>query len=64
VVFKLDATGKETVLDAFTAREGSHPYGGLFRDAAGNLYGTTAQRGKGGGLVFKLDPAGKETGLH
>ena len=38
VVFKLSATGKETVLHSFTGgADGVYPYGGLFRDAAGNL---------------------------
>jgi uncharacterized repeat protein (TIGR03803 family) len=40
------------------------------RDSAGNLYGTTegggvlSNKGHGGGVIFKLDPAGKETVLH
>jgi len=41
-VFKLDKTGIETVLYSFTGgKDGSEPWGGLVRDAAGNLYGTT-----------------------
>jgi uncharacterized repeat protein (TIGR03803 family) len=73
-VFKLDASGKETILYAFTGgTDGATPYGGLVRDAAGNLYGTTLYGGKGkctGGLypgcgtVFKVNKAGKETVLH
>jgi uncharacterized repeat protein (TIGR03803 family) len=43
VVFKLDQTGKETVLHSFTAgRDGAYPFKGLTIDAAGNLYGTAA----------------------
>jgi uncharacterized repeat protein (TIGR03803 family) len=68
-VFKLDATGVETVLYSFTGgADGSGPIAGLIRDAAGNFYGTTYS---GGGMptcdcgtVFKLDMTGAETVLH
>ena len=56
-VFKVDTTGKETVLHTFTGTggDGETPGGGLVLDAQGNLYGTT---GSGGayqdGTVFKL----------
>jgi uncharacterized repeat protein (TIGR03803 family) len=72
-VFKLDAAGTETVLYRFTRTggDGALPYGGLVRDAAGNLYGTTAGGGDlscgdgdGCGIVFKVDSTGKETVLH
>jgi uncharacterized repeat protein (TIGR03803 family) len=66
-VFKIDTDGTETVLHNFTgiSGDGCYPYGGLFRDEAGNLYGTTANCGaSGAGTVFKVDPAGKETVLH
>jgi uncharacterized repeat protein (TIGR03803 family) len=56
-VFELDATGKETVLHSFTdSPDGANPFAGLIRDAAGNLYGTTAGGGAFGfyGTVFKL----------
>jgi uncharacterized repeat protein (TIGR03803 family) len=70
-VFKVDATGKETVLYAFTeGADGGTPEGGLIRDAAGNLYGTTTGGGDlscdppyGCGTVFKLSPSGAETVL-
>ena len=74
VVFKLDASGNETVLYAFSGgKDGAYPYGGLVRDAQGNLYGTTNSGGDlsacsgfnpGCGVVFKLDPAGNETVLY
>jgi uncharacterized repeat protein (TIGR03803 family) len=69
VVFKLDSTGKETILHSFIGgpgtTDGVGPSGGLVRDFAGNLYGTTGNGGTSyGGVVFKLDPAGKETILH
>ncbi len=75
VVFKLDKTGKETVLHAFTGgSDGGEPQGpgALIRDKAGSLYGTTVQGGTGNcngqndgcGVVFKLDQTGKETVLY
>jgi uncharacterized repeat protein (TIGR03803 family) len=65
VVFKLDTTGKETVLHRFSGTDGRFPSGGLVRDAAGNLYGTTSSGGAfGWGSVFKLDTTGKETVLY
>jgi uncharacterized repeat protein (TIGR03803 family) len=66
-VFKLDATGKETVLYSFagTGGDGSSPFAGVVRDGQGNLYGTTEGGGASGyGTVFKLDTTGKETVLH
>jgi len=58
VVFKLDKTGKETVLYRFTGgSDGEGPSAGLVRDAKGNLYGTAYWGGAGGqGTVFKLTP--------
>jgi uncharacterized repeat protein (TIGR03803 family) len=66
VVFKLDAAGNETVLYSFGGgKQGAYPYGGLIRDRAGNLYGTTFQGGDSNyGVVFKVDPSGNETVLH
>jgi uncharacterized repeat protein (TIGR03803 family) len=73
VVFKIDTTGKETVLHSFSGVDGADPYGGLVRDKAGNLYGTTEYggdlncdkyQGSGCGVVFKIDTTGKETVLH
>jgi uncharacterized repeat protein (TIGR03803 family) len=58
-VFKLDTTGKETVLHSFTGGYGGRePFAGLVRDAAGNLYGTTLGGSFGNGTVFKLEPTG------
>jgi uncharacterized repeat protein (TIGR03803 family) len=66
VVFKLDPTGKETVLHNFTGgTDGVDPVGGLYLDKSGNLYGTTSQGGTSNcGILFKLSPKGKETILH
>jgi len=58
-VFELTATGKETVLHTFTAgkTDGANPFGGLVRDAAGNLYGTTFVGGAfGHGAVYEITP--------
>jgi uncharacterized repeat protein (TIGR03803 family) len=65
-VFKLDATGKHTVLYTFSGgADGARPYGDLTRDAAGNLYGITRLGGSSNfGTVYKLDPAGTQTVLH
>jgi uncharacterized repeat protein (TIGR03803 family) len=64
-------TWTEKVLHSFNNnyKDGVWPYGGLIFDAAGNLYGTTADGGgKGYGTVFELAPeaAGrwKEKILH
>jgi uncharacterized repeat protein (TIGR03803 family) len=51
----------EAVLYNFQGREdgtdGEYPYGGLLRDAAGNLYGTTSRGGANGlGTVFEVTP--------
>ena len=46
VVYKLDRTGRETVLYSFTqSADGGYPEAGAIRDSAGNLYGTTTQGG-------------------
>lgn len=65
-VFRLDASGKEAVLYSFAGPpDGASPFGGLVRDAAGNLYGTTYVGGTSGNeTVFKLDASGTETVLH
>src|ERR1017187_3746819 len=66
VVFKLDKSGHETVLYSFTGgTDGWNPPGGLIRDSAGNLYGTTGTSGSVGlGVVFKVDKSGQETVLY
>jgi len=67
-VFKLDTTGKETVLYSFTGStqgDGAYPEAGVIRDAAGNLFGTTSEGGAFNlGAVFKVDATGKETVLY
>ncbi len=66
-VFKVTKTGMETVLHTFGGgtADGCTPDGGLLRDQAGNLYGTTTNCGTSGyGTAFKVDSTGIETVLH
>jgi uncharacterized repeat protein (TIGR03803 family) len=57
-----------TVLHNFSGSahgDGTRSYGRLWRDAGGNLYGTTLDGGASHlGVVFKLDSSGHETILH
>ena len=48
----------ETILYGFMGgSDGRYPYGGLVRDAAKNLFGTTSQGGANGyGTVFEVTP--------
>src|ERR1039458_9838760 len=71
VVYKLNASGQETVLYSFTGlADGCCPRAGVIRDSAGNLYGTTNRGGAlsgcvfGCGVVYKLNASGRETVLH
>src|SRR6516165_1947158 len=67
VVFEVPAGGAEGVLYSFTGTggDGADPLAGLVRDAAGNLYGTTASGGASGlGAVFKVSAGGAESVLH
>jgi uncharacterized repeat protein (TIGR03803 family) len=73
-VFKFSPSGQLTTLYSFTGfPDGLFPLGNLVRDAAGNLYGTTFDGGitkclgynyGGCGVLFKIDPTGKETIVH
>jgi uncharacterized repeat protein (TIGR03803 family) len=55
-----------TVLHTFEGgTDGESPFGGVVRDAAGNLYGTTEFGGTFNfGTVFKVDGTGNETVLY
>ena len=77
IVFKLDPSGRETVLHKFEGAangDGAGPGAALVMDAHGNLYGTTNNGGdihctaryyeQGCGTVFKIDTFGHETVLH
>lgn len=65
-VFKIDPTGKESVVYTFKGSpDGANPWAGVVLDSQGNLYGTTWGGGtSGAGTVFKVDPSGNETLLH
>lgn len=65
-VFKIDRSGKETVVHSFTGNpDGANPCAGLVRDNSGNLYGTTENGGAFGfGTIFKIDASGNETVLR
>lgn len=74
-VFSLSPAGTYNVLYAFKAKlhDGKYPIGGVVRDKAGNLYGTTEYGGAGYndacyqtgcGVLFKVAPDGRETVLH
>jgi uncharacterized repeat protein (TIGR03803 family) len=69
MAFKLNKSGNQVWLHSFNVVDGEEPSAGLVRDAAGNLYGTTAYGGNtsctsGCGTVFKLDNSGKESMLY
>ena len=72
IVFKVDASGNETVLHSFgQGKDGRTPYGGLVIDAAGRLYGATNAGGiwsqnctAGCGIVYEIEPDGQKKLLH
>ncbi len=72
-IFKIDTTGKESILHSFGANstDGQNPFGGLIMDSAGNLYGTTLYGGANvqatgvsDGTVFKISGSGMELVLY
>jgi uncharacterized repeat protein (TIGR03803 family) len=70
-IYKVDKSGKETILHSFTGSGADFPpiYAALALDEKGNIYGTTPEGGNqncgsGCGAVFMLDPTGKDTILH
>lgn len=73
-VFKLDPFGTWNTLYSFTGgTDGNEPgWGGVIRDGAGNLFGTTQFGGdptceaylNGCGVLFQVDPVGTETVLY
>jgi len=76
LVYRLDTSGKETVLYSFKGRsDGAFPNSPLIIDKAGNLYGTASLGGYekgichlpdspvGCGTVFKIDTAGAFSAL-
>jgi uncharacterized repeat protein (TIGR03803 family) len=65
-VFKLDSSGRETLLYKFKGQpDGWFSDALLARDSLGNLYGTARNGGTDdNGIIFKVDKHGKETVLH
>ncbi len=68
VVFKIDASGGETVLHTFGGADGANPDSVLLFDSQGNLYGTTVNGGSstgcgntGCGTIFELSPSSNGT---
>jgi len=72
MLFKLSASGKETVLHQFTGgKDGGWPAGSLVRDGQGNLYGVASgggdlkcDSGYGCGTIFEITTKGKFRVLH
>src|SRR5262249_40534426 len=71
VVFRLDSTGKETVLYSFRGgADGAFPWAGLAIDRVGDLYGTTEGGGdlkcpqRGCGVVFKITTSRRFAAVH
>jgi uncharacterized repeat protein (TIGR03803 family) len=60
IVYKLDASGTETILYSFADGQSGRPTTGVILDPAGNLYGTTSAPAS----AYKLDSAGTYTVLH
>jgi uncharacterized repeat protein (TIGR03803 family) len=65
IVFKVDGSGRETVLHTFKGgADGQNPYAGVVPYGA-DFYGMTTSGGASDfGTVFKLDKSGKETVLY
>ena len=65
IVYKINTKGQITILHKFTGgADGSEPWGNLYLDATGNLWGTTYQGGvssnctaqAGCGVLYELSP--------
>jgi len=58
VIYKFTVAGKLGVLYNFAGGvggpDGAAPYGSLYMDKKGRIYGTTVDGGSGDGTVFKL----------
>jgi len=66
VLYELNAAGQQTVLFTFASTtDGSVTAGRLVSDSSGNLYGATSAGGiYAAGVVYKVNPAGKERVLY
>lgn len=59
----IEAASSYKSIFSFSGANGAVPYAGLV-DVKGTLYGTASTGGQGGGVVFKITPAGDETVLY
>jgi len=59
IVFKLDPTGKETILHTFKGQNIPPSPGGLVIDPEGNVYGSAFGSGDSSGYIFKVDSSGQ-----
>jgi uncharacterized repeat protein (TIGR03803 family) len=66
VLFKLNKSGKETILHSFTdGADGATPNGNLIAGANGSLYGCTMYGGSfGKGTIYQFDITGEFTVLY
>jgi len=58
-IYKVDSSGNETVVYSFTGgKDGSTPYGRLYVNSTGAVFGTTLFGGNSNndGVVFKITP--------
>lgn len=63
-LFKVTASGQETVLFSFTHATGANPLGGVTRGGNGNLFGTNTNYARGNGSWFELNPTTNEVAVH
>ncbi len=64
-VFRISASGSETVLYSFQGPDGGEPIGGLVQSRNDYLYGTTGRGGNNeNGTVFKISTSGNEEVIH
>ena len=63
-IFKIDTSGKESLLHTFIPRDGGGPWASLISDTKGNFYGTAPGGGKGSGTVFSADASGSFSVLY
>ncbi len=58
-VFKINTSGKATLLHSFTLADGTSPNGGLTLAGDGNLYGTVGAGSVYTGAIYKITPSGE-----
>src|ERR1700680_473285 len=64
-VWKLNSSGKLTVLHSFQFSDGAYPWSRLTPDKNGNMFSTTTQGGAyGDGTVFSISAGGNFTELY